>query len=311
MKIDDYRKKVFLKLYKKQVDFLDNKKQVGNFVGYQKYFNKILEFLKPEFLEASDYLKSDNKILQEDDKLFDNVYVMWWQGMQNAPLLIKNNINKMQTIFGENRVHIITQDNWKEFCSISSVIIQKFYDGKISIAALSDIIRFNILKKYGGLWVDSTVILSENCKDLLLKYENKDFFSISNRDQDYHYISKSRWAIWLIGGKAGYPLFNFIDAFYNLYFEKHNFLIDYYTTDDIIAYFYKTNRKFKEDVYVNSNDWHPYLLSDNMNELYDKRVIENVKAYPLYGVQKFTYKYDKKLASDSKTLLYAIINNHF
>ncbi|MDD1380275.1 capsular polysaccharide synthesis protein [Limosilactobacillus reuteri] len=311
MKIDDYRKKVFLKLYKKQVAFFDTKSKFGNTIGYEKYFNKVLQELEPDFLEVLDNLKTEKKNLQKKYGLFNNIYVMWWQGLQNAPILIQNNIKRMQKIFGKNNVHIITQENWKEWCSLSDIVIRKFNDRKISITALSDVIRFNLLKNYGGLWIDSTVILNDNCKDLLFKYKDSAFFSISNRDQDYHYISKSRWTTWLIGGETSYPLFNFIDAFYNMYFSKHDFLIDYYTTDDLIAFYYKNNMEFKKDVNSSSNNWHPYLWSNNLNELYDKKFMDKVKYNTLYSIQKLTYKYDKDIANNKKTLLYAIINNNF
>lgn len=253
---------------------------------------------------------SNNKVHQKkDSKLLNHIYVMWWQGVESAPVLVQNNITRMQEIFGKDRVCIITEQNWKQYCNLSNTIMKKFAAGKISIAALSDIIRFNLLKNYGGLWIDSTVILNNNSASLLAQFNNRDFFTISNLDEDYHYISKSKWTAWFIGGRAGYPLFEFATAFYNKYFEKHDFLIDYYTIDDIMAYFYKNNDRFKNDIDSISYNWNPYLWSQNMYNPYKKEYIEKFKHEDMYSIQKFTYKYTRANKNTIKTLLEAVINN--
>lgn len=308
MSLIDYKNKVFLKLYKKKVQWDDNRQSDKSIKEYEKYFDHVLKILQPECQAAIKKVNTD--INQKYFDLLSNIYVMWWQGIDHAPRLVQNNIKRMQQIFGQENVHVITQENWKEYCSISDTIISKFNDNRISITAFSDIIRFNLLKNHGGLWIDSTVILSNKSKDILSKYSNKEFFSISNKDNDYHYISKSRWTAWLVGGRPSYPLFEFINSFYEIYFIKHDFLIDYYTTDDIIAYFYIISDNFRKDIEVISNNWHPYLWSENISKIYNKNLIDEFKQNPLYGIQKFTYKYNKEDALNPQSMLYAILNSN-
>lgn len=309
MKLIDYNKKIFLKLYKKRIEIKDSHEKQGYYVGYQRYFNYVLQYLNSDLVDALKTI-SNNKVHQKkDSKLLNHIYVMWWQGVESAPVLVQNNIARMQEIFGKDRVCIITEQNWKQYCNLSNTIMKKFAAGKISIAALSDIIRFNLLKNYGGLWIDSTVILNNNSASLLAQFNNRDFFTISNLDEDYHYISKSKWTAWFIGGRAGYPLFEFATAFYNKYFEKHDFLIDYYTIDDIIAYFYVNNNEFKNDISSISYKWNPYLWSQNMYNPYKKEYIEKFKHEDMYSIQKFTYKYTRANKNTLKTLLEAVINN--
>lgn len=311
MKLVDYRKKAYLKMCRRQVELIDAKRSSGNPKGYNKYFKKVLHALQPDFINATQTLKLNQSTLNKNSKLLNNIYVMWWQGMDNAPALIINNIQRMKRIFGKDNVHIITEKNWRQYCSIPNTIIEKFNVGKVSIAALSDIIRFNLLKEHGGLWIDSTVILNNKCKDILARYNDNGFFTISNFEQDYHFISKSRWTAWFIGGKAGYPLFEFATAFYSKYFENHDFLLDYYTIDDIIAYFYTIDLKFKNDINSISADWHPYLMNNNINKAYDPNLFDKFDHDPLYSIQKFTYKYDESLSKNKDTVLYAILNNSF
>ncbi|WP_270515642.1 capsular polysaccharide synthesis protein [Lactobacillus johnsonii] len=309
MKLVDYRKKAYLKICRRQVELVDTKRSSGNPKGYDKYFKKVLHALQPDFINATRILNLNQSTLNKNSKLLNNIYVMWWQGMDNAPALIINNIQRMKRIFGKDNVHIITEKNWKQYCSIPNTIIEKFNVGKVSIAAPSDVIRFNLLKEHGGLWIDSTVILNNKCKDILSQYNDNGFFTISNFEQDYHFISKSRWTAWFIGGKAGYPLFEFATAFYSKYFENHDFLLDYYTIDDIIAYFYINNAEFKNDIDRISYNWNPYLWSQNMYKPYKKEYIEKFKRENVYSIQKFTYKYTQANKNTIKTLLDAVINN--
>jgi hypothetical protein len=309
MKLVDYRKKAYLKICRRQAELVDTKRSSGNPKGYDKYFKKVLHALQPDFINATRILNLNQSTLNKNSKLLNNIYVMWWQGMDNAPALIINNIQRMKRIFGKDNVHIITEKNWKQYCSIPNTIIEKFNVGKVSIAALSDVIRFNLLKEHGGLWIDSTVILNNKCKDILSQYNDNGFFTISNFEQDYHFISKSRWTAWFIGGKAGYPLFEFATAFYSKYFENHDFLLDYYTIDDIIAYFYINNAEFKNDIDRISYNWNPYLWSQNMYKPYKKEYIEKFKRENVYSIQKFTYKYTQANKNTIKTLLDAVINN--
>lgn len=44
---------------------------------------------------------------------------------------------------------------------IPSVAIRKYEEGKVSLTELTDIMRMNLLYQNGGLWVDTTVLVTE------------------------------------------------------------------------------------------------------------------------------------------------------
>ena len=66
----------------------------------------------------------------------------------------------LKKIWG-NELKIITKNNLINYIEINSSLKDKFKCGVISQQVWSDIIRVNLLEKYGGLWIDSTVILSK------------------------------------------------------------------------------------------------------------------------------------------------------
>ena len=102
MKLVDYRKKAYLKICRRQVELVDTKRSSGNPKGYDKYFKKVLHALQPDFINATRILNLNQSTLNKNSKLLNNIYVMWWQGMDNAPALIINNIQRMKRIFGKD-----------------------------------------------------------------------------------------------------------------------------------------------------------------------------------------------------------------
>lgn len=89
----------------------------------------------------------------------DAVWFFWWQGMEKAPKLVQDNLERSRRIFFDRKVIVITQENFDEFVEIPRSIIAKVKNKSITLAAFSDILRFALLGKYGGLWMDSTIYL--------------------------------------------------------------------------------------------------------------------------------------------------------
>lgn len=64
------------------------------------------------------------------------------------------------------------------------------------------------------------------------------------KQKNYHYISLGRWQSWFLGGKKHSNLFEYMCLFYDVYFESHDIVIDYFLTDDAIAYFFTKISEF-------------------------------------------------------------------
>lgn len=97
---------------------------------------------------------------------------------------------------------------------------------------------------------------------------------------------------------------------FDLYFEKHQILIDYLTTDDVIAHFYRVNHQFKEDIDSIQLKSTPYLLANNMEQPLSncKKIITKFDTIEAACIQKFTYKFDSRMLDNTDTLLYWVVN---
>lgn len=262
----------------------------------ESYYHFILRQLLPVLkISYNETLRLGGKTPSRNKR---NVWVMWWQGVDNAPKIVKNNIKIMQEVFGD-RLKIITQSNASNYINISSVLSEKFKKGIITQPHWADIVRVTLLSKYGGLWIDSTVMVSKNVL-LLPELWERPFISICSYNNGDFNISRENWSSWFIGGEAQAPVFAFLKIFFDNYFKQFDFILDYFLMDYAIYYFYSQNDEFSKEVEAQKRNWHALYFYNNLYKPIDKVNVGAFRNNIDFCVQKLTYKVDMdKLKSNS------------
>ena len=121
---------------------------VGQSAEYQKLYDKYRSVLERDIPVS--YPRSPS----------DRVWTCWLQGEENAPPLIKACIASMRRYLPDKEITVITDDNADSYIKIPGFIKEKRKKGIIPPAHYSDFIRCALLCKYGGLWMDSTVLVT-------------------------------------------------------------------------------------------------------------------------------------------------------
>ncbi|CAM3704325.1 capsular polysaccharide synthesis protein [Weissella cibaria] len=280
--------------YGRKAAFKLTKKQVFNEV----YYDWIRRTLKKNV--GVDPLKYESLVSVNSQKNW-KVWVMWWQGENQAPEIVKANIKRLRNVFGDRNVILITKENYKEYVHLTEKITYKFFKNEISITHMSDIIRFNLLRNYGGLWIDATVAVS--CK--YQSPENLDFITLVPSGDGYaSFIGNGKWTGWFIGGPANYPFFQYMVDFFNEYWEKHDVLFDYYLVDDAISVFSDSRRDFQliqKNLEFNGDYY--YLINKLNDHNENLESIEHWKNDEGFMIQKLTYKLEIDARVRPKTLL--------
>lgn len=97
--------------------------------------------------------------------------VVWWcwlQGLDNAPDVVKACLRSLQRNLPKNyEIRVIDEDNWKEWVTLPQYIVEKRSAGRIPAALFSDLLRLELLIKYGGTWIDSTVLCTGDDGDAM------------------------------------------------------------------------------------------------------------------------------------------------
>lgn len=95
------------------------------------------------------------------------VWFCWLQGIENAPDLVKRCLESIKKKMVNKTIVIIDEDNVFDYIQMPNYIVEKWRAGKIGPAHFTDIIRLELLIRYGGYWIDATVY----CTDVkLLSY---------------------------------------------------------------------------------------------------------------------------------------------
>ena len=85
-----------------------------------------------------------------------NIFLLWLQGWDKAPILQNEVLNSWKINNPEWNINLIDLKNLKDYVNDIKYIYDE--NKKISPQAKSDIIRLSLLKNYGGVWADSTLL---------------------------------------------------------------------------------------------------------------------------------------------------------
>ncbi len=163
------------------------------------------------------------------------IWVCWWQGFQDAPALVQVCRDSWQRHLPADliEIHEITFDNYQDYVSFPDWINKRYQDGHISLTMLSDILRMELLYRYGGLWMDATYYLA---KDFPREYlsDSQPFYTI--RSESAHWktdITEGKWSGNFLKTAPGALLPQFVlNAFYYYFIENEDpadyFMIDYF-----------------------------------------------------------------------------------
>ncbi|MCR8702364.1 capsular polysaccharide synthesis protein [Weissella cibaria] len=236
---------------------------------------KLVSVDPAEYIDETFQLNDSNKAL---------TWVMWWQGEENAPKIVKSNVKRMKSVFGEANVVVIDQNNYSQFTDINPAIIDKFKRGKITFAALSDVIRFNLLSRHGGLWLDATLCVSDEFKNIKIG----DFFSLSFNKDLPDYISRGDWSGWLVGGN--HNIFKYMNDCLHDYWLRYDTIVNYFLPDEFVRAYVNAHPTFKRKLKDRSLDWEPFAFSDNYKKIEHTDLLHRWNSELEFSVQKVSYR---------------------
>lgn len=200
----------------------------------------ILKNITDSYVNGNPYDLVDNSPNDIDFKGKTPVWICWWQGENLAPELVKKCLLSIRNNIPSDlaNIYIISFDNVGDYISLPNWVIEKFNQGKLSYAHLSDILRMGLLYRYGGLWLDATYYMTAPFPKEI--FNNKVFYTHRTATPKWKAdITKGRWSINLLKGDSGNILFRYVlNALYE-YWDLRDEVFDYYLFDYIFALAYE------------------------------------------------------------------------
>lgn len=92
----------------------------------------------------------------------EHLWFCWLQGLDDAPPIVKRCYESLKTHLPQKDIHVITNANLYEYIELPDYIMEKYAAGLIPPALFSDLIRLELLIRYGGYWIDATVFMTDD-----------------------------------------------------------------------------------------------------------------------------------------------------
>lgn len=193
-----------------------------------------LNTLMPEMDSRISSIISDLKLNPEQETIEQNIFVFWWDGFERAPSIVKKCLKSVENNYGDYNVIQISKYNYKDYTDIDPMVLNGFEVGRISVQTFSDILRFNLLKNNGGMWIDATIFFA-NKYDLMGKLkENQSFntleFASSGEFLNYKGLACS-WSGFFIASKKNGLFVRTMDAIFREYYKKYGTYTLYFFID--------------------------------------------------------------------------------
>lgn len=214
-------------------DFENAKKRMGLVYQYIKLkLQPMIQFYRSEQVMPP----LENAVNGRDD--FQGkipVWVCWWQGEAEMPEEVHRSLEEIKKRLPEKKteLRLVTLENCMEYVTFSDAVIRKFNEGKISLAHLTDLLRAELLYRYGGIWMDAAHEISIPLTEQLFQ---KELYTIKTRKSLWAAdISGGRWSndFWIAG--KGLKLFRFLMESLWYYWELEDGAMDDALADYVLA----------------------------------------------------------------------------
>lgn len=116
------------------------------------------------------------------DELPKVIWFLWIQGFDEMPRIVKKCYYSWLDYNKEWEVIFLNKENIGSFLDLDEKL--SFLKGSMTPQAYSDILRINLLSKYGGVWVDATCFCCKPLDEWIYEYLKTGFFAFQNPGRD-------------------------------------------------------------------------------------------------------------------------------
>ena len=184
---------------------------------------KIYHKLRKRYKKALDEFDNNYQELQQTHS--KKVWVCWMQGMENAPELVQRCFRSLEDNLKDREIVLITSSNLEQYTDFPKYILEKYKKGLITHTHFSDLLRVELLCRYGGTWIDATVFCSGG--DIPSYMLDSELFMFQNLKPgaDGSVLNISSW---FMTSCANNKIMLAVRALLWEYWKKNNRLIDYF-----------------------------------------------------------------------------------
>jgi tetratricopeptide (TPR) repeat protein len=208
------------------------------------------------------------------------IWMYWAQGIEQAPPVVQRCREELMRFHADDEVLVLDEAAVPQYAEIPAAVRERLAKNPTKLA---DVLRFELLARYGGVWLDATTFARERVPDRLPELLPAGFFAFRYR--------RARISSWLLAAEPNHPVVTQTLAAQHVYWERFRRGIDYYVVHHLFESLYYLSDDFRERVLA--MPWRsshpPARFARRMLEPYDPAVYKRL----LEGcfVHKLSYKY--------------------
>lgn len=230
------------------------------------------------------------------------IFVFWRQGFENAPDVVKKCILSLRKNLGEYALVLLDEKNLHEYVNLPEYIVNLKTRGLIGEPQYSDLIRTNLLIRYGGVWCDATCFWQEKIPSSVESSTMFVFKTVLLKEN----CSPIKCSNWFIKAERNNLILrrlqNFLFEYYKYYSQPIHYFI-YHIALSMIVDCDENCRKIWDGIpYVCNMNPHVFMYSFALP--FDDYRYQSILRTSF--VHKLTYKISNSVRSDSSNIL-----NHF
>lgn len=216
------------------------------------------------------------------------IWIAWFQGMEQAPDVVKKCYKSIRDRFTDYEIVVITDENYADYVTFPDYIMEKYQKGIITKTHFSDLLRIELLSKYGGTWMDATVFCSGGSIPAYMTDSDLFMFQTLKPGLDGHCIAVSSW---FITAASDHKIIRLVRTLLYHYWEKANSMVDYFLVHDFFQMAIETYPEEWKQVVPFSNSV-PHILLLRLFEKYDQDMYDAVTG--MTPIHKMSYKFSEE-----------------
>lgn len=211
------------------------------------------------------------------------IYWCWFQGVEKAPILYLMTLNSIKKNLKDFNLLIINETNMFNLVEFPPYIKEKYQQNIITRTHLSDMLRCELLLKYGGTWIDASVLITGYTPE----FYNTDLFFFQEKNP---YCAGSSW---FMTSEKGNPILRTALEILYEYWKTSERLYNYY----LFHYFVKMAcdryiKDLKKIPYYSNKE--PQILKRIMNKKFSdkkyQKIISRASVHKLTIKRKVIYR---------------------
>lgn len=215
----------------------------------------------------------------------NKVWVLWLQGLERAPALVQRCVRSMGENLPDREVILLTEENYRDYVTFPEHVQKKIDSGVITKTHMSDLLRLELLIRYGGTWIDGTVFLSHDRIPAYMLDSDLFVFQTLKPGADGQATCISSW---FMTSCTNHPILLLTRHLLYVYWEKYDYMKDYFLLHDFFQLAIEAYPEEWAKVVPFTNSM-PHVLLLRLFEPYNPQLWDALSA--VTPVHKLTYKF--------------------